>query len=201
MCVDTDGVVLPTDLDCNCNKQVIVLLEKLILTGLLIFINQGSTFQAFCGGVVAFSFFAVQCSTLPYVSTTDNIVKAVAEAQLFITLFISVVLRTDASEDRDAITADQYGGILVVVFFAAPTAFLVSFIFARCCGKARQNKIAAYLPTDDKIVGDTTPLGDQPRREGTSEVQGQNSRPAESRDKGGAEDPQFQPPGSADMGA
>jgi hypothetical protein len=45
------------------------------------------------------------------------------------------------------------------------------------------------------------PLADHPRREGTPEVHGLSSRSAESRDKGGAEDPQFQPPGSADMGA
>jgi hypothetical protein len=115
--------------------EVIVLLEKLILTGLLIFIDQGSTFQAFCGGVIAFIFFAVQCSTRPYVSVTDNILKAVSEAELFITLFISVVLRTDAAEDRDAITASQYGAILTVVFFAAPTTFAACFLYKRCCAK------------------------------------------------------------------
>ena len=115
--------------------QVVVLLEKLILTGLLIFIDQGSTFQAFCGGIVAFIFFAVQCSTRPYVSMTDNILKAVSEAELFITLFISVILRTDAAEGHDAITANQYGSILTVVFFAAPTTLAVCLLYNRCCVK------------------------------------------------------------------
>lgn len=120
------------------DPQVIVLMEKLILTGLLIFINQGSTFQAFCGGAVAFSFFAVQCSTMPYASGTDNVLKAVAEAELFVTLFISVVLRTDASNDRDAITAAQYGAILTAVLFAAPAAFVIAFIYGRCCAGKKE---------------------------------------------------------------
>ena len=109
------------------------MLEKLILTGLLIFIDQGSTFQAFCGGIVAFSFFAVQCSTAPFVSMTGNLLKAVAEAQLFITLLISIVLRTNVGEDQDSISADDYGTILTVVFFVAPATFTFCCIYERCC--------------------------------------------------------------------
>jgi len=55
--------------------ECVQLLEKLMLTGLLIFIDQGSIFQAFCGGCVAFLFFAVQCSARPYANTEDNILK------------------------------------------------------------------------------------------------------------------------------
>ena len=134
--------------------QVIVLVEKLILTGLLIFIDQGSTFQAFCGGVVAFVFFAVQCSTQPYVSMTDNILKAVSEAELFITLFISVVLRTDAADGHDTITADQYGTILTVAFFAAPTTFAVCFFYRRCCvteAPDKQQEGVSYLSPEEKM--------------------------------------------------
>ena len=109
------------------------MLEKLILTGLLIFIDQGSTFQAFCGGIVAFSFFAVQCSTAQFVSMTGNLLKAVAEAQLFITLLISIVLRTNVAEDQDSISADDYGTILTVVFFVAPATFAFCCIYERCC--------------------------------------------------------------------
>ena len=100
------------------------LLKKLMLTGLLILIDSlGSIFQAFCGGCVAFMFFAVQCSARPYANTEDNILKAVAEAQLFVTLFISVVLRTDLA--KDALTEDNYGAVLIGSFMAAPSVQLL----------------------------------------------------------------------------
>ena len=48
--------------------------------------------------------------------------KAVAEAQLFITLSLSVVLRFSEEQlDTDALDEDQYGTILVVAFFSAPS--------------------------------------------------------------------------------
>ena len=115
---------------------------------------QGSTFQAFCGGVVAFVFFAVQCSTVPYATLKGNLLKAVAEAQLFITLFISVVLRTDSADNQDTITADNYGTILTVVFFVAPLTFVATSIYGRCCTKAQGNGVA-YLQ-DPKIGDDKT---------------------------------------------
>jgi hypothetical protein len=49
--------------------------------------------------------------------------KAVAEAQLFITLFISVVLRTDLA--KDALTEDNYGAVLIGSFMAAPSVQLL----------------------------------------------------------------------------
>ena len=48
--------------------------------------------------------------------------KAVAEAQLFVTLSLSVVLRFSEDElDADALDQGQYGTILVVAFFSAPS--------------------------------------------------------------------------------
>ena len=131
-------------------------MEKLILTGLLIFIDQGSIFQAFCGGVVAFVFFAVQCAVRPYVSVSDNVLKMVSEAELFITLFISVVLRTDVADGQDTITAGQYGTILTAVFFAAPTTFAVGFLYNRCCAKEALEKLdgRAHLRYAEKIAAD-----------------------------------------------
>eukprot|EP01052_Picozoa_sp_SAG31_P028609 SAG31_NODE_2776_length_5105_cov_2.652817_6_plen_154_part_00 len=112
-----------------------VLSEKLILTGLLIFVDQGSVFQAFIGGCVSFSFFAIQVKCQPFKEDIDNLLKAVAEAQLFITLFISVVLRTDLG--NDALSEDSYGGILVAALCAAPSVellFGLKRLFSCLCG-------------------------------------------------------------------
>ena len=56
--------------------------------------------------------------------------KAVAEAQLFLTLLISIVLRfSEDVLDKDALDEDQYGTLLVVAFFSAPS--VAAFVTAR----------------------------------------------------------------------
>ena len=57
--------------------ECVTLFEKLLLTGLLIFIKQGSIFQCFAGQCIACTFLAVQLWHMPYVEHTDNILKAV----------------------------------------------------------------------------------------------------------------------------
>lgn len=158
-----------------------MLVEKLILTGLLIFIDQGSIFQAFCGGVVAFVFFAVQCMARPYASVTDNILKGVAEAELFITLFISVILRTDVADGQDTITAGQYGTILTAVFFAAPITCAACFLYNRCCAKEALDKELhglTHLRYDEKMAadGDVQPqsASQAPSTKGENENQGKD---------------------------
>ena len=98
--------------------EVVILVEKLMLAGLLVFIEQGTTFQAFTGASIAFGFFALQVRMWPYNGDVDNWVKAVSEAQIFFTLFISVALKTDIV--GEALTPNGYGMILIGAMLAAP---------------------------------------------------------------------------------
>ena len=79
-----------------------------------------------------------------------NLLKVVAEAQLFMTLFLSVILRVSTSQlDNEVLNEDQYGTILVVIFFAAPSVALI--ITARKVVefiKARKNVVAQ----NDQII-------------------------------------------------
>ena len=108
--------------------EVVVLCEKLVMTGLLTFVDRGSVFQAFAGAIIVFLFCMLQSSMRPYQKDGDNRLKAVAEAQLFATLLVSIVLRTDLR--NDALSAHGYGNILIVVLFATPTLQLFSTIVA-----------------------------------------------------------------------
>jgi hypothetical protein len=126
--------------------EIVVLSEKLLLTGLLIFVDQGSVFQAFVGGCVAFVFFAVQVKCEPFVNPIDNLLKAAAEAQLFLTLFISVVLRTDLG--KDALSEDAYGGILVAALFAAPSIELLFGFKRLLCHISKSDLSPTLTPSD-----------------------------------------------------
>jgi hypothetical protein len=98
--------------------EVVVLLEKLLLTGILSFIDQGTVLQAFAGTCIAVCFLSIQCRLCPYRERSDNLLKACAEAQLFTTLLISIVLRTKL--DHEHLMPHDYGTILVVAFFSTP---------------------------------------------------------------------------------
>ena len=63
-----------------------------------------------------------------YATAKDNVLKAVAEAQLFITLLVTIVLRTEI-QNSDVLTRNGYGAILVASFFSAPSVML--FFVAR----------------------------------------------------------------------
>ena len=104
--------------------ECIALFEKLLLIGLLIFISQGSSFQAFVGGLVAFVFFAIQARMWPYVHQEDNVLKATSQATIFVTLFVSVILRTDLNERSDTMDRDDYGTLLICALAATPVVWI-----------------------------------------------------------------------------
>jgi hypothetical protein len=56
--------------------ECVTLCEKLLLTGLLVFIDQGSIFQCFAGQCIACAFLAVQLKFWPYAEHFDNVLKA-----------------------------------------------------------------------------------------------------------------------------
>ena len=55
--------------------ECVTLCEKLLLTGLLVFIDQGSIFQCFAGQCIACAFLAMQLKFWPYADHTDNVLK------------------------------------------------------------------------------------------------------------------------------
>ena len=93
--------------------ECIFLIEKLILTGLLIFVTPGSIAQSYVATLTAFAFCVIQTKYMPYDALQDNLLKQLAEVQLLMTLLISIILRTDLRDE--ALTAQGYDLILLCV--------------------------------------------------------------------------------------
>eukprot|EP01048_Picozoa_sp_COSAG05_P004476 COSAG05_NODE_242_length_13038_cov_60.915140_2_plen_1425_part_00 len=118
--------------------ECVFLGEKLILTGLLIFVPQGSIAQCYIATLTAFGYAVIQTKYMPYAGRKDNLLKQLCEVQLLMTLLISIVLRTDLTED--VISVAGYDTILVVVnvvlvpgfmFIAAASGLLALFVLLR----------------------------------------------------------------------
>ena len=105
-------------------------LRKMLLGGLLLLLHRGSIAQVFCGSCVSFGFFALHVHMKPYRKQPTNIFKACIEAQIFLTILITILLRF---EDKYIQTADEalkvsdYEWLVVTTFFLlVPTAFVVA---------------------------------------------------------------------------
>eukprot|EP01046_Picozoa_sp_COSAG06_P017147 COSAG06_NODE_1155_length_10484_cov_7.061759_9_plen_1028_part_00 len=90
------------------------MLRKLALSGLLQFVHRGTAAQCFFGSAVAFLSFGLQQWLRPYRDLESNILKAIVDAQLFMTFLISFILRVlpdiNSSEPFDT---EVYGWLLL----------------------------------------------------------------------------------------
>eukprot|EP01048_Picozoa_sp_COSAG05_P009696 COSAG05_NODE_809_length_7187_cov_20.173109_4_plen_336_part_00 len=102
--------------------ECVFLVEKLILTGLLIFVPPGTIAQAYVATLTSFTFCVIQTKYMPYEAMQDNLLKQLCELQLLMTLIISIVLRTDLEDD--AIPEAGYDIILLVVNVVMMPGFL-----------------------------------------------------------------------------
>ena len=90
--------------------------------------------------------------TWPYKQPIDNFLKTVAQAQLCLTLLISIALRTDLK--KDALTEDNYGTLLVAAFLLAPSVEVI-FTVRQIIKWIVCTRSPAEAPTDSLLI--TTP--------------------------------------------
>ena len=116
-------------------------MEKLLLTGLLVFAGRGTIFQCVGACFVAIVFLFLHARTWPYEERNSNVLRAFAEAQLCIMLLISIALRADIG--KDIVSDDGYGAILVVNLFMAPSVWAVMTawqVYGSCVAKIRSTR-------------------------------------------------------------
>jgi hypothetical protein len=94
------------------------LLRKLALTALLQFVHRGTAAQVLCGCSVAVASLAMQLTLLPYREPEANVLKAMVDAQIFVTFLISFILRVLNSDDGEfdlyePVGAPFYGWLLL----------------------------------------------------------------------------------------
>ena len=108
--------------------EVVELLRKLLLSGILSLVNRGSIAQATFGTMISFVFFALHVRLLPYRSSALNNTKAVSELQLFVVLLTSVILQAhNVGFAAEVVQVDDYGTIqaAAIVLIIPVTVFLV----------------------------------------------------------------------------
>lgn len=93
------------------------MLRKLSLTGLLQFVNRGSSEQVLVGCVISFLAFGLTMKVQPYREAEANVLKALVDFQIFLAFLCSFVLRVLAAVDNfDSLGKAFYGTVLVTGF-------------------------------------------------------------------------------------
>ena len=105
-------------------------LRKMLLGGLLMLLHRGSIIQVFVGTCISVAFLSLHMALQPYKKFTTNCLKACVEIQIFLTLFISVILRFSDRLSGELVDTDGYQWLVVVTFFLlVPIAFVVCSVF------------------------------------------------------------------------
>lgn len=95
--------------------EIVELVRKLLLAGVLMFIGRGSPLQGAGGICIAFVFFAWQVKSRPFKLAVHNDIKAIWDAVLFVALLSTLLLKTDLRVQ----TLDRIGTFLAYFILSA----------------------------------------------------------------------------------
>jgi hypothetical protein len=90
------------------------MVRKLLLVGVLVVVGRGSAAQVGCAACLSVGFIMLQFKLWPYKLSADNTFKAVIEAQIFATVLVALLLKTDLT--TEAVGASFYDVMLVTLF-------------------------------------------------------------------------------------
>jgi len=104
--------------------EVVMLLQKLLLTGLLIFIKPGTVSQLACGFVISIIFFIIHVRTNAYIEDVEDDLQFAAMFSITMTLFGAILLKTDTQDE------DPYGSaVLTGILFGLNMGMIVMFFW------------------------------------------------------------------------
>jgi hypothetical protein len=92
--------------------EVVDMARKLLMTGGLILLGDGTPFQMVAGIIVCFGFVSVVLKTDPYDDTPEFLLQTTMSTQLFMTLVCGMLILNSSDDDESAISS-----ILLAMFF------------------------------------------------------------------------------------
>jgi len=102
--------------------ELVMLAQKLLLTGLLIFIKPDTITQLAAGFLISFTFFCVHVRVNAYVKDTEDRLQYYAMISISLTLFGGILYKTDTDDE------DPYGSALMSVMIVGVN-LMVQFLF------------------------------------------------------------------------
>ena len=125
------------------------LIRKLVMTGVLTWITPGTVLQGVCSVLFSLFFLIAHIKVWPYSSTSTNLLKALADLEIFFVTQVGLVLRIRQHDlDNDHVlaqpgatdwwTGSLYGDLLWVLLLATVVAVLFALFHKSDVQKTRQ---------------------------------------------------------------
>ena len=111
--------------------EILDLMRKLLLSGLMIFFNRGSVGQLLAGMVVALTFLEAQLRLMPYNDLLANIVQIVAFNAIFLNLLGALLTKVKFEDGIDSsLSADFANHFLIFINISVPIVVLFMLAFS-----------------------------------------------------------------------
>ena len=120
--------------------ELIEMLRKIILTGAIIVVGNGDSFQIFVALLVQFFYILLMDRLVPYELDRDDVVQFIASSQLFLTLLVGLVIKLRVNNTKEPLQANAdenhaYGVALIVLNMSVIVTAVMSLILATPCGE------------------------------------------------------------------
>jgi len=104
--------------------EIVMLVNKLLLTGLLIFIKPGTVSQLACGFVIAIIFFILHVRYRAFADVIQGDLQFCSMLSIVMTLFGGILLQTKSVEDEDPNGKAAMAGLLLAINVGVISLFL-----------------------------------------------------------------------------
>jgi len=114
----------------------VLLIAKLFMTGAVVYIEPGSSVQVVCGIFGCFTLYTIQMWLKPYKDKSDDILANLTLADIYITLFLGLLAKTNVlatSSDAERFIVDF---ILVGATFASSSLGVGMLLYERLVGSS-----------------------------------------------------------------
>ena len=138
--------------------EIVELIRKLILAGLIGLVGRGTVLQTVLATLISFMFFALSFREMPLRTRRLNVVKVLSELQLFVILLVCMVLRTE----KNGFVGEwmqQYGYGLCQLFTTVAIVPATLLVVGQRVQDLRAEALGAAGAAQGEAVETANPLG------------------------------------------
>jgi hypothetical protein len=131
--------------------EVTVIFKKMLLTGAIVIIGQGSSAQLVAGMLIVLANMLLVLQLGPFVDRADDVLSFLGSLQMFLTLLMGLLLKTD--DPNDPTYDHQFMGVILVLVNMLPfLALAVSLALLHPKVRARVNRCRATAANGEDCV-------------------------------------------------
>ncbi|EQC29080.1 hypothetical protein SDRG_13240 [Saprolegnia diclina VS20] len=128
--------------------EIVDLVRKLFMNGVIVFVGQGSITQVVVGLIIIFIYMSILLAVQPYKEGSNNAVAAMAQMQLFVTLFAGLLVRMNVGNAR-SLNLNQVAVIIVVSNCTTISLILVGVLLEKIKEARLHKRICQRKYNDD----------------------------------------------------